>query len=83
VELDQTNGIFASDIPVAIGGYGPKTPECTYGQNRHFNGVIDEVRFWNRALSQEEIKSGMNASVVAVQPVGKVAATWAQIKSSL
>ena len=24
VELDQPNGIFASDIPVVIGGYGPK-----------------------------------------------------------
>jgi hypothetical protein len=83
VELDQPNGIFASDIPVVIGGYGPKTPECTYAQNRHFNGIIDEVRFWNRALSQDEIKSGMNASVAAVQSVGKVVTTWAKIKSSL
>ena len=80
VELDQTNGIFASDIPVVIGGYGPKTPECTYGQNRHFMGVIDEVRFWNKALSEQEIKDGMNSSVASVCQAGKVATTWASIK---
>ncbi|MFC1717302.1 LamG domain-containing protein [Candidatus Poribacteria bacterium] len=82
VELDQPNGIFASDIPVVIGGYGPKTPECTYNQNRHFNGVIDEVRFWSRALSQEEIKAGMNASVVAVEPMNKLTATWGGVKGA-
>jgi len=81
VELDQPNGIFASDIPVVIGGYGPKTPECTYGQNRHFMGIIDEVRFWNKALSEKEIQDGMNSSVASVQPSGKVAATWANIKN--
>ena len=50
VELAQANGIFASDIPVVIGGYGPKTPKCFYAQNRHFMGIIDEVRFWNYEL---------------------------------
>ena len=25
-------------------------------RNRHFNGVIDEVMMWNRALSESEIK---------------------------
>ena len=83
VELDQPNGIFASDIPVVIGGYGPTTPECTYGQNRHFKGIIDEVRFWDKALSQEEIQLGMNSSVAPVQPLGKIAVAWAQIKNSL
>jgi len=80
VELDQPNGIFASDIPVVIGGYGPKTPKCTYGQNRHLMGIIDEVRFWNKALSEDEIKAGMNKAVTPVQPLGKAAITWAQIK---
>lgn len=83
VELDQANGIFTSDIPVVIGGYGPTTPECTYSQNRHFMGIIDEVRFWDKALSQEEIQSGMNSSVAPVEPLGKIAVTWAQIKKYL
>ncbi|MBD3184057.1 hypothetical protein GF312_17365 [Candidatus Poribacteria bacterium] len=81
VELAQPNGIFTSDIPVVIGGYGPKTAECNYGQNRHFKGIIDEVRFWNKALSQDEIQAGMEASVAAVQAKGKVTTTWANIKS--
>jgi hypothetical protein len=80
VELDQPNGIFASDIPVVVGGYGPKTPKCTYGQNRHFMGIIDEVRFWNKALSEKEIKDGMNNSVAPVCQAGKVATTWASIR---
>ena len=81
VELKQPNGIFASDIPVVIGGYGPKTPKCTYGKNRHFKGVIDEVRFWNRALSEQEIQQGMKISVMSVDPSAKAAVTWADIKS--
>jgi len=81
VELDQANGIFASDIPVVIGGYGPNTPKCTYGTNRHFMGIIDEVRFWNKALSEKEIQDGMNSSVAPVQPSNKVATIWATIKT--
>ena len=30
VEVKQPNGIFASDIPMVIGGYGPKKPKYTY-----------------------------------------------------
>jgi hypothetical protein len=83
VELAQANGIFTSDIPVVIGGYGPKTPKCTYSQNRHFMGIIDEVRFWNKALSEAEIKAGMDKAIASVQPAGKAAMTWAHIKTSL
>jgi len=81
VELAQANGIFVSDIPVVIGGYGPKTPKCIYTQNRHFMGIIDEVRFWDKALSEDEIKIEMAKSWAAVLPAGKIAATWAEIKS--
>ncbi|MDQ1316411.1 MAG: LamGL protein [Candidatus Poribacteria bacterium] len=81
VELAQANGIFVSDIPVVIGGYGPKTPKCFYAQNRHFMGIIDEVRFWNKALSEDEIKAEMGKSIAPVYPAGKAVATWAEIKS--
>ncbi|MBI1925637.1 LamG domain-containing protein [Candidatus Poribacteria bacterium] len=80
VELDQPNGIFASDVPVVIGGYGPKT-KVTYGQNRHFKGIIDEVRFWSKALTEKEIQDGMNSTVAPIQPLGKLATTWGDIKS--
>ena len=29
----------------------------------HFAGLLDEVRVWNRALSQSEIRSGMNRAI--------------------
>jgi len=81
VELDQPNGIFASNIPVVIGGYGPETPKCTYGKNRHFMGVIDEVRFWSKALGEKEIQDGMNSSIASVHSPGKATMTWASIKN--
>ncbi|MEK7397049.1 MAG: LamG domain-containing protein, partial [Candidatus Poribacteria bacterium] len=82
VELAQANGIFASDIPLVIGGYGPKTPKCTYAQNRHFKGIIDEVRIWNKVLTEDEIKAEMGKSIAPVQPLGKCATEWGQIKSN-
>jgi hypothetical protein len=81
VELDQPSGVFASDIPVVIGGYGPNTKEVTYGQNRHFKGIIDEVRFWDRTLSEAEIQEGMNGTVAPVQPEGKLPTAWGRIKN--
>ena len=44
-------------------------------------GVIDEVRMWNRALSEKEVKSAMDGSIMSVKPQGKLAARWGDIKS--
>ncbi|EMR74330.1 Concanavalin A-like lectin/glucanases superfamily, partial [Thermoplasmatales archaeon SCGC AB-539-N05] len=33
------------------------------GVNEYFNGTIDEVQIWNRALSQEEINASYNSKV--------------------
>lgn len=33
------------------------------GQTRYFNGKIDEVRIWNRALSQSELSASMNTHI--------------------
>jgi hypothetical protein len=49
----RTGSIAASTLPVWIGGNNP------YGE--YFNGVIDEVRIYNRALSVAEIQADMNA----------------------
>lgn len=44
-----------------------------------FKGIIDEVKIWDRVLSEEEL---MEASGPApVEPQGKLATTWAGVKS--
>ncbi|MFC1715845.1 LamG domain-containing protein [Candidatus Poribacteria bacterium] len=45
-----------------------------------FPGAIDEVRMYNRALNEAEVKEWMDGPV-AVQPAGKLARTWAEVKS--
>lgn len=43
--------------------------------NRYFDGVIDEVMIWTRAVTEEEL-----ASTLAVRSDGKLATCWAAIK---
>ena len=49
------------------------------GQN--FDGLIDEVYIYNRALEPDEI--AQYAGALAVEPTGKVSTTWANIKAHL
>lgn len=81
--LPMAEGLFASDTPMLIGGYGPKAP-VVYGTNRHFKGIIDDVRFYDDALTEAEVKTAMAAglgSSTAVEPTGKLATTWSAMKS--
>ncbi len=50
-----------------------------------FAGIIDEVRLWNRALSEEEINTFMDQGVdaLAVEATGKLSTTWGRLKASL
>lgn len=67
------------DQPLRIGysdGYGG-----TIGDLRYFDGLIDEVALYNRALSEAEIKSLMGASLSVVDASGKVATLWGKVKS--
>lgn len=53
--------------------------------NNVFDGVIDEVRLWNRALSENEITSYMNrgaAGALDVNASGKITTTWGYLKST-
>ena len=50
-----TGAIQTTNNPLWIGGNQP------YGE--YFNGLIDEVRVYSRALSQSEIQSDMSAPV--------------------
>ena len=56
----------------------------THENSRELLGVIDEVRIWNRALSEDEIVEQMNKGFdesFPVDPQHKVATTWGTIKS--
>jgi hypothetical protein len=56
-----------------------------YAQDRWFNGLIDEVRIWDRALSEKEIKENMNkgrVELLAVNKKGKLTTAWGLIKSN-
>ena len=75
---------FTSDknfttFPVIIGGYGVGAYP--------FNGIIDEVAIFNVALEEGDIQSiatkglGAATGMVAVEPSGKLASTWANLKS--
>ncbi len=57
----------------------------SWGDNKH-KGLIDEVGLFNTALSQDDIKGIMArglSDVLAVAPMGKIAATWGSIKEGL
>ncbi len=65
----------SNDSPLYIGG-------CDIG-NYWMTGSIDEVVLYNRALSPDEIAELIDeglSSVTPVEPAGKLATTWSQIK---
>lgn len=65
--------IQENDLPVSIGS------RLDSGQS--YVGIIDDVRLYNRALSQEEIEQIMAGPTDAVvSPSGKLAVTWGLIK---
>lgn len=56
----------------------------THEGQREFLGLIDEVRIWNRALSEDEIIQEMETGDVRLTPVEpreKLATTWGILKS--
>ena len=55
-----TGAIQTTNSPLWIGGNSP------YGE--YFQGLIDEARVYNRALTQAEIQADMNTSVVPAAP---------------
>ena len=56
----RTGAIATSANPLQIGG------DSLYGQ--YFNGNIDEVRIYNRALTQAEIQADMNTPLGGATP---------------
>jgi len=65
-------------LPLRI-GYCAGDALCS---TEYFSGVIDEVRVYDRALNQNEVKQNMSAEGLAVERLDKLAVTWGDIKSS-
>ena len=49
---------------------------------RHFNGLIDEIRIYNRGLTPAETKQnfGIKTNSLSVQVAGKTITVWAKLK---
>jgi len=55
-----------------------------YATDRWFNGLMDEVCIWKKALSVEEVEKSIDGTLVsaAISKNGKLASLWAGIKKS-
>ena len=53
------------------------------GTSRYFNGLLDDVRIYDNALSEDEVKKNMDAmEPTATNSAHKLALTWGRIKVS-
>ncbi len=57
---------------------------CRAGSSRWMNGLIDEIKVYNRALNADEIKRDMDDPManLAVMIDGKSAVAWGNLKSN-
>ena len=53
------------------------------GEDRFFEGILDEVRIYDRILTDEEIERNYRAksNSLAVRPAGKLSVRWGEIKA--
>lgn len=65
---------FKAGRQLAIGG----NDQMNYPGTNLFDGIIDEFRIYNRALSKDEIREIM--SELDVSPKGKLTVTWGELK---
>jgi hypothetical protein len=68
------------DEPVEI-GVGRNVGGADNGDHRFFDGLIDEVSIWSRALSAAEIKEKLIDGSVGVEAKGKATTTWGSLKT--
>jgi len=54
------------------------------GYTQAWQGIIDEVRVWNRALNEAEVQLAMQGKLgAAIHPKGKLTAIWGTLKHQL
>ncbi len=63
-----------TNVPLYVGG-GVDRPQYV------FDGALDEVAVFNRALSQNEVKNAMDGLKLSVGVAGHLTATWGRIKA--
>ena len=71
-----------SNNPVAPAGATSQVQIGTWA-GEAWPGIVDEVRLWNRVLSDDEMKQSMEMGAdefLAVNPKDKLATSWGQIK---
>lgn len=76
-------GSIDNDLPLCIGAAIANTGQ-EGAKTQYFPGIIDEVRVWKIALSQDELKANMKRGsdfFTAVRSTGKLTATWGAIKA--
>ena len=81
-KLEGTSGVqsgpinYPDRIFFSIGAYKDDNEDFVH------KGMLDEVRLYDRALSEKEILNNMEAEGLAVEPTGKLSLTWGQLKAA-
>jgi hypothetical protein len=80
------DGVFSNQaVDVDMKNSSAVNIHIASAEGPRFNGVIDDVAFFNVALAEADIQTlmnnGLKGSITAVDPSGKLAATWAGIKA--
>ena len=81
-KLEGTSGVqsgpinYPDRIFFSIGAYKDDNEDFVH------KGMLDEVRLYDRALSEKEVVNNMEAEGLAVEPAGKLSLTWGQIKAA-
>lgn len=82
-KLENTTNAQSGDINYpdrifyTIGAYKDDNEDFSH------KGLIDEVRIYDRALTEKEISNNLHAEGLAVEPGGKLSLTWGQIKANV
>jgi len=76
--LEKTNKRDEKTVP---DGTEPVYIGCVSPGSYYFIGALDELVIYNRALTDAEIKENMQGNILAVDKVGKLSTTWANIKN--
>ena len=73
-ELECAGKLVPNNDPLYIGARG--------GTQRFLNGAMDEIKMYNYALTEGELRDDMeNPLLLAVDPKGKLTTTWAHLKN--
>ena len=74
VQSGQIN--YPDRVFFSIGAYKDDNEDFVH------KGMLDEVRLYDRALTEKEVLNNMEAEGLAVEPAGKLSLTWGQIKAA-